>query len=157
MAWFEEWVPVISILVAALMVGNELTVAAFLHPTLYRLPAAAHASAARAFARLFGRVMPPWYALTLLLTLVNLWIQWGSKDDARQWLLASAALWAASIVYTLIFPFPLNNRITRWDLEALPSDWLDQRRRWDSYHRLRVAILLVALLCLVLGLLHSAT
>lgn len=155
MAWFEEWLPAISILVAALMVGNELTVAAFLHPALYRLPAAVHAAVARTFARLFGRIMPPWYALTLLLTLVNLWIQWGSKDDARQWLLASAALWAVSIVYTLIFPFPLNNRIIRWDLEALPSDWLDQRRRWDSYHRFRVVILLIALLCLILGFLRS--
>jgi hypothetical protein len=31
------WLETIVVLVAALMVGNELTVAAFLHPTLYRL------------------------------------------------------------------------------------------------------------------------
>jgi hypothetical protein len=155
MTLFMNWLPVFSITVAALMVGNELTVAAFLHPTLYRLPDAVHASAARAFARLFGRVMPPWYALTLILTLINLWRFWNSTDATRQLLLTSAILWIVAILYTLIFPLPINNRIARWDLAALPSNWLDDRRRWDGYHRLRVAILLAALLCLILGLLLS--
>ena|ERR1700754_3424618 len=156
MHWFGEWLPAISIIVAALMVGNELTVAAFQHPALYRLPDTAHAPAAQAFARLFGRVMPPWYALTLLLTLVNLWIMWSFSDGVRQLLLASATLWIVSILYTLVFPLPINNRICRWDLSALPSNWKEERRRWDGYHWLRVVILLAALLCLILGLLKSA-
>jgi uncharacterized membrane protein len=150
-----HWLPVVSVIVAALMVGNELTIAAFLHPGLYRLPDTAHAPAARLFARLFGRVMPPWYALTLLLTLVNLWIQWSLSDAARQLLLASAVLWVVAILYTLIFPLPVNKRIANWDLAALPSNWLEERRKWDDYHRLRVVVLLAALVCLILGLFRS--
>jgi len=151
------WLSVITIAVAALMVGNELTVAAFLHSTLYRLDDDSHASAARAFARLFGRVMPPWYTATLLLTLANLWLQW-NRVPATRWLLAaSGALWLISIIYTIVLPLPINNRIARWDLTTLPANWLEERRRWDRYHQLRVGLLAVALFCLILGLLKSAT
>lgn len=149
------WLAIATITVAALMVGNELTVAAFLHPTLYRLSDEVHATAANAFARLFGRVMPPWYAATLLLTLANLWFRWDSGPSARWPLIVSGVLWLSSILYTLVFPLPINNRVARWNLAALPSNWQEERRAWDSYHRLRVGILLTALFFLILGLLTS--
>jgi uncharacterized membrane protein len=149
------WMAVVTITVAALMVGNEVTVAAFLHPALYRLRDDVHAAAAHAFARLFGRVMPPWYAATLLLTLINLWLCWNSEPAARWLLAASGAFWLVSIVYTIVFPLPINNRIARWELGALPSNWREERRRWDSYHQFRVGLLITALLCLILGLLKS--
>ena len=58
------------------MVGNELTVACFLHPTLARLGDNVHSEAAIAYARLFGRVMPPWHATVAALTLVEVWLRW---------------------------------------------------------------------------------
>jgi uncharacterized membrane protein len=46
-----EVLNVVAIIVAGLMVGNELAIAAFVHPTLERLPDAVHLPAASALAR----------------------------------------------------------------------------------------------------------
>ncbi len=58
-----EVLNVIAIIVAGLMVGSELSIAAFVHPTLDRLPDAVHLPAASALARVLGRFMPFWYIL----------------------------------------------------------------------------------------------
>ena len=58
-----------AVVVAGLMVCAELAVAALVHPTLWRVPDGVHAAATFALARVFGRVMPFWYAGTLLLTI----------------------------------------------------------------------------------------
>ena len=142
---------VITLLTAGFMVGNELTVACFLHPTLARLADNIHAEAAIAFARLFGRVMPPWYAAVAVLSLVQVWVRRPQSTAAAQCLLVSILLWLAAIVYTLILPAPLNRRISRWDVQALPSNWRAERRRWDRFHWIRMGILLPALVCLIVG------
>lgn len=55
-----EILNVVAIMVAGLMVGCELAIAAFLHPTLDKLPDDAHLPAASAIARVLGTVMPFW-------------------------------------------------------------------------------------------------
>ncbi len=110
------------------------------------MPDDVHARVVQAFARLFGRVMPFWYALTALLTLVLVLMH---RQNAL--LIASAVLWFFAIVYTVIFPVPVNNRVTKWDLLRLPATWKMERSKWDRYHRARVVILLAALVCLVFG------
>ena len=71
-----EVLNVVAIIVAGLMVGNELAIAVFVNPTLDRLPDAVHLPAASALARVLGRFMPFWYVLVLLLTLAVVLIQW---------------------------------------------------------------------------------
>ena len=61
-----EYLNVVAIIVAGLMVGNELAIAVFVHPTLDRLPDDVHLPAASALARVLGRFMPFWYILSLL-------------------------------------------------------------------------------------------
>lgn len=56
---------------------------------------------------------------------------------------------AISIMYTLFGLVQINNRVSSWDLEALPSDWREQRRQWDRLHRFRVILLGAALISLV--------
>ena len=46
-----EYVNVVAIIVAGLMVGSELAIAAFVHPTLDRLPDNVHLPVASALAR----------------------------------------------------------------------------------------------------------
>src|ERR1700735_614931 len=129
----------ITIIVSGLMVGNELTVALFLHPTLNGLRDGVHAQTVQAFAKLFGRVMPFWYAVTAILTLILALL-----DRQNALLISSAAVWIFAIIYTVIFPVPINNRISSWDQSRLPVNWKRDRQQWDRYHRIRVVILLVA-------------
>jgi uncharacterized membrane protein len=146
---------VVTVLAAGLMTGVELTVAAFLHPTLSRLPDSVHACAARAFARLFGGVMPFWYASVLLLSVIEVWVHWPLVSASARLLATASTLWLLTILFTLIFPVPINNRVASWNLNALPADWREQRRRWDRLHAIRVVALLVALTCLVTGVLTA--
>ena len=112
---------VLVLLMAGLMVGNELTVACFLHPTLSRQRDEVHAPAVIAFAGLFGRIMPFWYVLVLLLSLLEVWTHWPPASTGAKFFVASFLLFCLAIVYTLIWPAPLNRRIAAWQATALPS------------------------------------
>ena len=146
-----ETLNVMAILVAGLMVGCELSIAAFLHPTLDMLPDDVHQPAASAIARVMGAVMPFWYALTFLLTLAEVVIRWHSSGRLPVWIAASAVLWMLVIVYTITTLVPINNRIASWEKSTPPADWKSYRSRWDLLHRWRVVLLTMALVFLIMG------
>src|SRR5438046_9631752 len=106
-----EVLNVIAIIVAGLMVGSELSIAAFVHPTLCRLPDAVHLPAASALARVLGRFMPFWYVLVFLLSLAEVLTQWHQSGRLPGWIGASAILWVLAIVFTVTTLVPINNRI----------------------------------------------
>jgi len=143
---------VITILVAGLMVGNELAIAAFIHPAFDRLPDGSHAPSAIAVAGILGRVMPFWYALVLVLTLADAFAHWHVSGHVPRLIAASAILWAVSIAYTIGALVPINNRIASWAQQTRPANWKSYRQRWDRLHRWRVLLLIVACTALVVGI-----
>ena len=147
-----EALNVIAILVAGLMVGCELAIAAFIHPTLDKLPDDVHLPAASAIARVMGRVMPFWYALTFLLAVAEGAIHWHQSGRLPIWIATSAVLWILASVYSLIALVPINNRIKSWEKSAPPTDWKTYRRRWDRHHRWRVLLLTIAFAFLIVGI-----
>jgi hypothetical protein len=140
----------VTVVVVGLMVGNEVAVA-IVHAALRRLADAAHVPVAVALARVYGRLMPFWYAGTLLLTIgVVVVVPWG----VGSWVVIGAAvLFAATIVLAAVVLAPLNNRVAAWDVESLPPDWLKERRQWDRLHLLRVVLLIAGWVALVAGVL----
>jgi preprotein translocase subunit SecG len=73
---------------------------------------------------------------------------------AARWLSCAAAiLLGLIIVLTILLLAPVNNRIARWDVGRLPTDWLSMRRHWDLFHRVRVLLLMVVLVLLILSVL----
>jgi len=147
-----ETLNVMAILVAGLMVGCELSIAAFIHPTLDMLPDDVHQPAASAIARVMGTVMPFWYALTFLLTLAEVVIRWHQSGRLPIWIVTSSLLWMLAILYTITTLVPINNRIASWEKSAPPPDWKTYRRRWDMLHRWRVALLTIAFTLLIVGI-----
>lgn len=141
----------ISILNSALLVGNEFAIAAFVHPTLSRQDHRAHLSAIQRFARFYGGLMPLWMGVTAALQAAIAVAAWFEASLAFPWLFAAALLWAIAIPFSLIFPVPLNNQVKAWDLEDLPLDWENVRRRWDFYNWLRVILLLAAFVTALIG------
>ena len=94
--------------------------------------------------------MPFWYALSLVFAILQMLIM--RAAPAARWLSCAAAiLLALIIVLTILLPAPINNRIARWDIDRLPTDWLSMRRRWDLYHRVRVLLLVVVQVLLILS------
>ena len=146
-----EVLNVVAIIVAGLMVGSELSIAAFVHPTLDRLPDDVHLPAASALARVLGTVMPFWYILVFLLTLAEVYIQWRQAGRLPIWIVTSAILWALAIVYSITALVPVNNRVASWEKVAPPADWKTFRSRWDLLHRWRVMLLTMAFAFLIVG------
>ena len=147
-----EVLNVVAIIVAGLMVGSELAIAAFVHPTLDKLPDDVHLPAASALARVLGSFMPVWYILVFLLTLAEVVIRWHQSGRLPIWIAVSAVLWILAIVYTLIALVRVNNRIKSWETSTPPPDWKTYRRRWDMHHRWRVVLLTIAFAFLIVGL-----
>lgn len=140
-----------SLMCAALLVGNEFTVGVFINPAFSRLPEVPQAAAARETARLYGKVMPFWMALNLILSLTLVFAVAVRYSAAWWFFLTATILFAFIIVFSIVFPVPINNRIASWDANNLPDDWRDLRRRFDRLHAFRVLLLLTALACLILG------
>jgi uncharacterized membrane protein len=142
----------LAVLVLGLMCGSELNIAAFTHPTLNRQPLSVHALTRSSFAVLFGHIMPFWMTGSTLLNLLLL-LPFAHLDKSA-WQLAAIAftIQVIAVVFSLVGPVPINNRIAKWTPESLPTDWRAQEHRWDMYHWLRTCGLVAAFAFLVLSI-----
>jgi hypothetical protein len=106
-----------AVVLLGLMCGSELNVAAFAHPTLKRMPVETHA----ARLRMAGSTL----LNLLLLPIVHL--------DKSAWQVAAiaGAIQVAAVVFSLVGPVPINNRIAKWTPETVPADCVAQEDRWD--------------------------
>jgi uncharacterized membrane protein len=137
-------IQLVAVIVLGLMCGSELNVGLLTHPALNRQPTATHIPVRAALARLLGRVMPFWFAISTLLNLIVLLPF--ERLSPPAWHLAAVAfcIQIPAVVFSLIFPVPINNRIIQWIPEALPTDWKQQEHRWDVYHLSRTLALVAA-------------
>jgi hypothetical protein len=142
----------LTILCAGLMIGNELAVSLFVNPVIWQLEDRSQAKALSLFAGTLGKVMPFWYALCLVLMVVEAYLR--RHQPALTLLLIAVAIWIAIIVYTVTTLVPINNRIARL-AGALPEGWREEHKRWDTYHRWRILALMIAMVCLVWGILRQ--
>lgn len=142
---------IIAIVVLGLMCGSELNVAAFGHPALNRQSLEAHIPVRAEFARVLGRVMPFWMGGSTLLNI--LLVVLSHNRDSIPWRLnaIAMAIQIAAVVFSLIGPVPINNRIAKWTPASLPADWKQQEQRWDFYHWTRTLGLIVGFVLLVIG------
>ncbi len=145
----------LSTLLIGLMVGSELCVAAFIHPILNTLEPYPHLSAATKIAATLGRIMPPWYGLNLVALLLELWVH-SAQPVAFRLLFTATLLWSATILLTVGFLVPRNNRIARLDPHRPYANWRQDRDQWDSLHRIRVSVLTLVFGLVLLALLRPA-
>ena len=138
--------------VVGLMAGNEFAVAAFFHPQLYKSDDSTHAKAAALLARVLGKVMPLWYDLALVLIFGTIFEHRPISSGPGLFLLLAACIWAVTIIFTVAMLVPINNRIAKLDSEHPYDCWLQDRRRWDQLHQVRVVLLIMAFVLLLTGL-----
>jgi|SRR5579859_1529818 len=140
----------LTILCTGLMIGNELAFSLFVNPVVWQLEERSQAKALSLFAGILGKVMPFWYALCLILMIAETYLR--RHERALGFLLIAIAIWIAMIVYSVTTLVPINNRIAGL-ANHLPEGWRQEHKRWDTYHRWRILSLVIAIVCLVLGIL----
>jgi uncharacterized membrane protein len=133
-----------------LMIGVEFAVSPFINPVLWKLERSAQMQAIRLFAERLGFVMPFWYALGLVLLLVETFLL---RHQPQVFLLSIASgLWTLVIVLTLFLLLPINNRLARLESSAELDQALIDHRKWDARHRLRVAALTAAMVLFLIAI-----
>ncbi len=140
----------ILLMLEGTLVGNEVCVA-LVHTTLYKLPDECHVRVAKPLAGLFGRLMPFWYIAVFALSITECYLLRATGPEVGHLLDVSTGLVGLSIVFTLIGPAPINNRIARLNLVDPAANWIELRKRWDRLHLVRIVILLIALFLLAFG------
>jgi uncharacterized membrane protein len=138
---------IIAIISAGLMVGAELSVSAFVNPALRRLASGPRAQALSVLARSLGRAMPVWYGLCLALLALESFVHLHQTTLAP--FLIAAVLWVGAIVLSVSTLVPINNRIASLNTAAPAPGWERDHRKWDALHRVRILLLMVALLFVV--------
>ena len=143
---------IFAILVLGLMCGSELNVGAFAHPTLNSQTLDVHVPVRAALAKLLGRVMPFWMASSTLLNLALLFPFVGLNRTAWSFAAIAFVIQVFAVLFSVLFPVPINNRIMLWTPPTLPKDWSAQERRWDSFHSSRTFGLIASFALLTLSL-----
>lgn len=135
-----------AVVVAGVLVGVELCVAALAHPIADAMPADGALAFRSSAARRLGMVMPPWYVVTVVLTGMATVLLGSSTAGVLTG--AAAALFAATVVLSVTVLVPINNRVKAWSQGEPPPDWRHQVRLWDRWHLVRVLLCVAALVLL---------
>lgn len=141
----------VALLVLGLMCGSELNVALFSHPVLKKQPLETHILVRSSLAVLLGRVMPFWMAGSTLLSLLLILPFEHLNESAWRLAAVAFAIQVLAVVFSLVAPVPVNNRIAKWTPKSIPEDWNAQEHRWDIYHFVRTCGLVVAFALLSLS------
>ena len=123
---------ILALLVLGLMCGSEFNVAAFGHPSLNRQPLETHIRIRSSMAALFGRVMPFWMAGSAVLNLFLILPFEHLTGLSWRFAAIAFAIQALMIVFSLLGPVPINNRIIKWTPQSLPANWKTQESRWED-------------------------
>jgi uncharacterized membrane protein len=140
----------ITIICSGLLVGNELSVSAFVNPAVWQLDDRAQAKGASLLARSLGQVMPLWYALCFVLLAAEAYLHRGQSNLAP--VLVSLLVWIGIMVYTILFLVPINKRVAALTPASLPATAKLDHKKWDTLHRWRIVLLVVAMTSLTYGL-----
>jgi uncharacterized membrane protein len=145
-----HFLDIVTITSAGLMVGSELAISAFVNPAVRRLESGPQAQALSILARSLGRAMPVWYGLCLALLALESFLH--RHETALAALMTAAVIWTGAIIFSIAMLVPINNRIASLNTAAPAPGWERDHRKWDALHRIRILLLMIALLLLVSAL-----
>ncbi|MEU9031669.1 DUF1772 domain-containing protein [Streptomyces sp. NPDC048383] len=141
---------IVTTVVVGVMVGVEFSVAFVINRILGALPEDSGQLGRAHGGRMLGAVMPVWYIGSLVLAAI--WAVAGWDRPGAGLVVTAGALLIVSVVMSILLLVPINNRTKKWTPENRPADWKEQMNRWDRWHYVRVAVIIVAFTLLVTAL-----
>jgi uncharacterized membrane protein len=148
---FPVIIDIATIVCLGLMTGNELCISLFVHPALRRLSdEPSRARALGVIAAALGKAMPVWYVLTFVLLAAEAYIH--RTYATRDLFYVAVVLLVFVILTTITVLVPINNRIAKLVSTAPYPGWQQDHHRWDRLHWVRILMLIVAFLCVLVGI-----
>lgn len=148
----EQLSSMIAVFLVGPMVGVELSVGLVVNPAAGKLPSEAAVQLRSTTAGSLGRIMPFWYAASLIATMIWAAVSFGQPNA---WVAGvSAVLLGISVAMSIALLVPINKRVATWLTAGVPADWKQQVLQWDRLHSARVGIILVAFAALAWSVLQ---
>ena len=142
----------VSLVITGFTACAEFGSYAFVHPVIRELPGEQHVQVERGLLKTFGRIMPVFMTLCVILAVAYA-IQMNEQQSlARSVRWAAAAAFTLALISTIIFNVPMNLATGRWDPKNPPSDWKQVRTRWEFFQGVRSWLLLLGFVLLSLAL-----
>ncbi len=142
----------VSLVITGFTACAEFGSYAFVHPVIRELPGEQHVQVERGLLKTFGRIMPVFMTLCVILAVAYA-IQMNDQQSlARSVRWAAAAAFTLALISTIIFNVPVNLATGRWDPKNPPSDWKQTRTRWEFFQGVRSWLLLIGFVLLSLAL-----
>lgn len=142
----------VSLLITGFTACAEFGSYAFVHPVIRRLPRDQHVQMEQGLLKTFGRIMPVFMTLCVVLAVAYAVQMNGQQGPAGGVRWAAAVAFALALISTIIFNVPINLATGRWDPNNLPSDWEQTRTRWEFFQGVRSWLLLIGFVLLSLAL-----
>jgi hypothetical protein len=144
----------LNLLLAGVLLGNELSTLVAVHPAIRSLPVAGQVTVEQSLTRRYGALMPVLMTATLASGVV---LSATIDADGRALAIAGTACIAAMLAITFVGNVPVNVYTLRVRPEQVdPHEWSRRRRAWDRFHIARVALDAAALVLFLLALLEVA-
>jgi len=124
---------------------------AFVHPVIRKLPAEQHVQVEQGLLKTFGRIMPVFMTLCVVVAVAYAIQMNGVAGPAWSVRWAAAVAFTLALISTIIFNVPVNLATGRWDSKNLPSDWKQTRNSWEFFHGVFSWLLLIGFVLLSLA------
>ena len=137
-----------SVVMAGLLSGLELGTG-MAHHTARALPEQSWTLNHQGIDRLFRKVIPPAFLLTIACLLATAFLTSGLTRDCFA---VAAGLTAVEVALTVSLNVPINKRIEGWTAGSAPADWAEHRDTWMRNHWSRSLVGLAGFVVAIAGL-----
>ena len=142
----------VSLVITGFTACAEFGSYAFVHPVIRVLPAEQHVQVEQGLLKTFGRFMPVFMTLCVVVAVAYAIQMNGQQGLARGVRWAAAVAFTLALISTIIFNVPVNLATGRFDPKNPPSDWKQVRTRWEFFQGVRSWLLLLGFVLLSLAL-----
>ena len=137
----------VDVFCTGIVAGGFLIGALAVHPAAEALEPTSHLRLRHELIRRLSRGWPPFMLLPI--GAVPVALTWCRSAVSLPIDIVGLTLSVATVGITLGINAPLNQRFARWTEGALPTDWHQQIRRWNTAHAMRTTTAVGAFACAI--------
>ncbi len=141
----------INLTLISIFVGVEFAIGFLIHPVLSRLPQSVHIASVQVIGKIVGKIMPIWIPLILFSAVPVLYFISDTQALAFWFIIIGIVCIVLMLIISLTVNVAINKQIISWNSQSPPNNWLNLRKRWDTFHKVRIFLDIVALIAFLLA------
>src|SRR5262245_8998144 len=131
-----DWLESLNLVVPGFVACAEFGFFVFARPILRRLPEQFQVEVEKGVVRTYGRVMPIFTAISVILILTYA-LRLTENNAANRAVWIAVFFFSAAVATSVWLNQPIEQEISNWNFERMPPDWKSVRRRWVIAQGLR--------------------